>query len=156
VTAVAVAGDTGWMTRGACSGHTSLIDKFFLPSTDPDDHEPAKRICAACPVDATCLEYALATGIDHGVWGGATVDERRAMRRARAGKATGMRNAREHLGLTQRGLAARVGVPQDTINKVERGLRVPTREVADRLVEVLGCPADQLFTASQLEALSDR
>jgi WhiB family redox-sensing transcriptional regulator len=39
--------------------------------------EVARRICADCPVRQSCLEYALANRIDHGVWGGCSERERR-------------------------------------------------------------------------------
>jgi WhiB family redox-sensing transcriptional regulator len=45
--------------------------------------EVARRICATCPVKLPCLEYALASGIDHGVWGGASERERRRIARRR-------------------------------------------------------------------------
>jgi WhiB family redox-sensing transcriptional regulator len=41
----------------------------------------AKAVCARCPVAAQCLDYALATGQQHGVWGGTSEEERKAMRR---------------------------------------------------------------------------
>jgi WhiB family redox-sensing transcriptional regulator len=34
-----------------------------------------------CPVMTDCLQWALETGQEAGVWGGASEDERRAMRR---------------------------------------------------------------------------
>ena len=37
----------------------------------------AIRLCAACPVRAQCLEYALAHRIDDGIWGGSSERERR-------------------------------------------------------------------------------
>src|ERR1700746_3372712 len=43
----------------------------------------AKRICRACPARTQCLAWALDNGITDGVWGGATEDERRAIRRLR-------------------------------------------------------------------------
>ena len=48
----------------------------------------AKRICAACPVRAQCLNYALAGadawgGIATGIWGGTTPRERDLLRRSR-------------------------------------------------------------------------
>ena len=36
----------------------------------------AKALCAACPVRAECLEFALETGQVHGIWGGLTAQER--------------------------------------------------------------------------------
>jgi WhiB family redox-sensing transcriptional regulator len=37
----------------------------------------AKAVCARCPVREQCLRYALDNGLDHGVFGGFTEDERR-------------------------------------------------------------------------------
>ena len=37
----------------------------------------AKLECVACPVKSDCLGYALAHGLDHGVFGGLLPDERR-------------------------------------------------------------------------------
>jgi WhiB family redox-sensing transcriptional regulator len=36
----------------------------------------AKAVCADCRVRRQCLQFALATGQMHGVWGGTTEDER--------------------------------------------------------------------------------
>jgi hypothetical protein len=43
---------------------------------------PAKRICAGCPVKAPCLADALAlpSGLDEGIRGGLTREERRRLR----------------------------------------------------------------------------
>lgn len=43
--------------------------------------EEAKAVCRRCPVSAQCLEWALQSGQDSGVWGGLSEDELRAMRR---------------------------------------------------------------------------
>jgi WhiB family transcriptional regulator, redox-sensing transcriptional regulator len=49
----------------------------------------AKSICSKCEVQVACLEWAMATGQDSGVWGGLSEEERRALRRARRrGEAT--------------------------------------------------------------------
>jgi hypothetical protein len=37
---------------------------------------------AACPVRGECLDFALLTNQDSGVWGGTSEDERRKLRRA--------------------------------------------------------------------------
>jgi len=43
-----------------------------------------KKMCQRCPVQALCLEYALANKEHHGMWGGMSSDERKnLMRRAR-------------------------------------------------------------------------
>ena len=51
--------------------------------------EQAKKICRRCPAVDECLQFALESGQDAGVWGGTTEDERRSLRRraARAARA---------------------------------------------------------------------
>ena len=44
----------------------------------------ALAVCAACPVRAECLEYALDAREAYGIWGGMTELERRALLRRRA------------------------------------------------------------------------
>ena len=44
----------------------------------------AKAVCGRCPVRAECLDWALRTGQDAGIWGGMSEDERRALRRRMA------------------------------------------------------------------------
>jgi hypothetical protein len=54
---------------------------------DPETFFPAPRetsetavsLCRACDVQGACLAWALDTGDCHGVWGGTTARERRAM-----------------------------------------------------------------------------
>lgn len=45
--------------------------------------EAAKSVCRQCAARPQCLEFALVTNQDSGVWGGASEEERRDMRRAR-------------------------------------------------------------------------
>jgi WhiB family redox-sensing transcriptional regulator len=47
-------------------------------------------VCSHCPVTEYCLQYALDTNQDSGVWGGLSEDERRALKRraARARRAS--------------------------------------------------------------------
>jgi hypothetical protein len=40
---------------------------------------PAQQVCAACPVRQPCLDYAITNRITHGVLGGLTERERRAL-----------------------------------------------------------------------------
>jgi len=46
--------------------------------------EEAKAVCRRCPVLEECGQWALATGMEHGVWGALSEDERRAMKRRAA------------------------------------------------------------------------
>ena len=71
--------DTSWMAEGLCR---EIHPSVFFPS-DGVGVEVARRICLDCPVKAPCLEYALRSRIDHGVWGGASERERRRILRQR-------------------------------------------------------------------------
>jgi WhiB family redox-sensing transcriptional regulator len=65
-----------WRELAACRG--ADLDLFF-PGRG-ESAEPARGVCAACPVRQPCLDYALTNRITHGVWGGLTERERRAPR----------------------------------------------------------------------------
>ncbi|MFC4536946.1 WhiB family transcriptional regulator [Sphaerisporangium dianthi] len=68
-----------WLRRAACRGEDPEL--FFpISAKGPGhaQHERAKAVCRRCPVQSSCLEYALRTGQEHGIWGGADPDERRA------------------------------------------------------------------------------
>lgn len=69
-----------WWPRAACLGRRDEID--FFPGRGHSTYA-AKRVCAGCPVRVECLEYALETGIHHGIWGGLSERERRRIRRRR-------------------------------------------------------------------------
>jgi WhiB family redox-sensing transcriptional regulator len=68
-----------WREDSACSGADSEV--FFPPSEDEAAAMAAKKICAACPVQEQCLQYALATNQTEGVWGGLSSGDRRRLRR---------------------------------------------------------------------------
>lgn len=75
------AGSAEWVSRAACR---RADPELFFPAPDAvvsGAAAAAKAVCARCPVRAPCLAYALATGQQYGVWGGATEGERRAMAR---------------------------------------------------------------------------
>jgi WhiB family transcriptional regulator, redox-sensing transcriptional regulator len=44
--------------------------------------EQAKAVCRQCAVQAECLEFALSTNQDSGIWGATSEEERRKLRRA--------------------------------------------------------------------------
>ncbi|WP_151084154.1 WhiB family transcriptional regulator [Nocardioides cynanchi] len=46
--------------------------------------EEARQVCRRCLVRTQCLEWAIASGPDHGVWGGLDAEERRQLKRSRA------------------------------------------------------------------------
>ena len=68
-----------WRQRAACRG---LSTDIFYPVSDEDAGE-AKSICAICPVQEACLEWALDTREREGIWGGATERQRRRLIRQR-------------------------------------------------------------------------
>jgi WhiB family transcriptional regulator, redox-sensing transcriptional regulator len=45
--------------------------------------ERAKAVCGRCTVVDACLDWALASGQDTGVWGGMSEDERLTLKRSR-------------------------------------------------------------------------
>lgn len=67
--------DPAWRTRGACQ-HVDP-ETFFPAPSEPADS--AIALCRPCPVQGACLAWALRAGDLHGVWGGTTARERRAM-----------------------------------------------------------------------------
>ena len=78
--------DYAWMLSGLCR---EMDPTAFFPS-DGVGVDKARKICATCPVQMDCLEYALRNRVDHGVWGGASERERRRIlkrRRVAAGEA---------------------------------------------------------------------
>lgn len=83
-----VKADLSWQDRGACKGPCQAI--FFPPPrlerrTDRRHREArAKEICRACAVQDQCLAYALDISEQHGIWGGLTARERRALKKPTA------------------------------------------------------------------------
>lgn len=77
-----------WHQQAAC---LSADPELFFPNGLTGMHarqaKQAKQICGSCPVREECLEFALASRQDFGVWGGLTEDERRSLRRSRQRKA---------------------------------------------------------------------
>jgi len=70
---------TNWRKDAACAGIDSEV--FFSSIEDESASERAKEICATCPVQEACLQYALSTNQAAGVWGGLDANERRRLRR---------------------------------------------------------------------------
>jgi WhiB family transcriptional regulator, redox-sensing transcriptional regulator len=69
-------------------------DEAICRETDPDLFFPigttgqallqidrAKQVCNECTVQVSCLEFALETNQDSGIWGGTSEEERRDIRR---------------------------------------------------------------------------
>jgi WhiB family redox-sensing transcriptional regulator len=74
-----------WRHEAACLD--SDPELFFpIGNTGPAllQIEEARSVCRRCGVTEECLQWALDTGQDAGVWGGLSEDERRALKRRNA------------------------------------------------------------------------
>ena len=83
-----------WVHRARCKDEDPEL--FFpIGTTGPAavQIERARAVCLRCEVRPECLEWAMATGQDAGVWGGVSEEERRALRRARKREAAARRYA---------------------------------------------------------------
>lgn len=71
-----------WLHKAACRDEDSEL--FFPVGTSGPallQVEQAKAVCRRCPVSDECLQWALASGENSGVWGGLSEEERRAVKR---------------------------------------------------------------------------
>ncbi len=64
-----------WVEEGVCA---SVDPEVWFPPQG-GNHADAKRVCGRCPVAQECLDYALATDEEYGVWGGASRLDRERM-----------------------------------------------------------------------------
>lgn len=70
-----------WTRQAACAG--SDPDLWFTDTRSPAAYTEAKAICDRCPVQPQCLDWALEIRTTHGLWGGLTPHQRRALRAIR-------------------------------------------------------------------------
>jgi WhiB family redox-sensing transcriptional regulator len=71
-----------WRDMSAC--RDTDPDLFFpVGTTGPaiEQIETAKAVCRTCDVQQACLQFALSTNQDSGIWGGTSEEERRVLRR---------------------------------------------------------------------------
>lgn len=70
-----------WRDRALCrDGDPELFFPTGTAGPALVQIEQARAVCRHCPVIDECLHWALSTGQDAGIWGGLTVEERRALR----------------------------------------------------------------------------
>ncbi len=72
----------GWRQHAIC--RDTDPDLFFPIGTTGQalvQIDRAREVCNQCPVKVDCLEFALETNQDSGIWGGASEEERRMIRR---------------------------------------------------------------------------
>jgi len=76
--------DSSWRRDAACQYISPAL--FFPNGTTGqaiEEIDAAKAVCRACPVTDACLEFAMSTHQQYGVWGGTDEEERRRLRRSR-------------------------------------------------------------------------
>ncbi|MDH3605590.1 MAG: WhiB family transcriptional regulator [Acidimicrobiia bacterium] len=80
---MAIAAERGlWQEHSAC--RSTDPEMFFPVGTTGnalDAIDRAKAVCTECTVQEECLDYALHTNQEAGVWGGYAEDERRRLRK---------------------------------------------------------------------------
>jgi WhiB family redox-sensing transcriptional regulator len=72
-----------WREQASC--RDTDPDLFFpVGTTGPAVEQilSAKAVCGQCLAQERCLEFALATNQESGIWGGTSEDERRKLRKA--------------------------------------------------------------------------
>lgn len=60
-------GRPSWFSQGKCRDHPEVT---WFPERG-ESTKQAKEICASCPIRIACLNHAVRTGENHGIWGGA-------------------------------------------------------------------------------------
>ena len=74
--------DLDWRDEATCR---DLDPELFFPvgvtGMAVEQIEAAKSFCRVCPSQGQCLEFAITTNQEYGVWGATTEDERRVLRR---------------------------------------------------------------------------
>ncbi len=88
------AADYDWRDDSLCRDTDPAL--FFPVGTTGNalvqiDH--AKNTCEECTVSTECLDFALDTNQDSGIWGGLTEEERRVIRRKRVAAVRAERQA---------------------------------------------------------------
>ena len=88
------AADRDWRDDAICR-HTDPALFFPVGTTGNAlvQIDRAKEVCGQCDAAADCLDFALDTNQDSGIWGGLTEEERRVIRRQRVAVARAARAA---------------------------------------------------------------
>lgn len=67
-----------WRSRAKCSG---LPPDIFFPERGQNTSITVKKMCIDCPVRTECLEFAVLSNQQYGIWAGTSVKARRKLRR---------------------------------------------------------------------------
>jgi WhiB family redox-sensing transcriptional regulator len=116
-----------WRDRAACIG---ADPDLFFPQRG-ESAEPAREICARCSVREACLDYALRNAITHGIWGGVSERERRALRIPRLSTMRRQRDrailAADAAGQTREAIGRAFGLTRMSVSRIVRNADDPGR-----------------------------
>jgi WhiB family transcriptional regulator, redox-sensing transcriptional regulator len=116
-----------WRDQAACLG---ADPDLFFPQRG-ESAEPAREICARCPVREACLDYALRNAITHGIWGGVSERERRALRTRRLPIMRRERDrailAADAAGQTREAIGRAFGLTRMSVTRIVRNADDPGR-----------------------------
>ena len=116
-----------WRDRAACIG---ADPDLFFPQRG-ESAEPAREICARCPVREACLDDALRNAITHGIWGGLPERERRALRIPRLSTMRRQRDrailAADAAGQTREAIGRAFGLTRMSVSRIVRNADDPGR-----------------------------
>lgn len=71
-----------WWSNSAClSADPDLFFPISMTGLGLGQTARARAVCADCAVRTQCLDFALRSRQQHGIWGGMTVEERRRLLR---------------------------------------------------------------------------
>jgi WhiB family transcriptional regulator, redox-sensing transcriptional regulator len=126
-----------WMTDAAC---IEIGTEAFFPvavSSGPNRAATkAARIChEQCPVKTDCLQFALTNGLEHGIFGGFTEQQRRPLRPP-TGRTESSHRVREAQFLIAGGTPVaqackRAGITAAALERAEYRARKPAASVSD-------------------------
>jgi WhiB family redox-sensing transcriptional regulator len=109
-----------WRELAACRGAELGL---FFPERG-ESAEAARQVCASCPVRQPCLDYAITNRITHGIWGGLTERERRALRsgwvRASRRERDRAIRATETGGYTAAAIGRSFGLSRSSVTRIVR------------------------------------
>lgn len=88
-----------WRKEALCIDQNP--DIFFPESAKPNT--PAKRICEMCSVRMECLDYAITTNQQFGIWGGTVERERSTIRKMMATRKWSLTDALHYVEARRKG-----------------------------------------------------
>lgn len=66
-----------WYEEAECRVNPTVNADDFFQERGYNNTAKARKVCLVCPVKAECLDYALETKQEFGIWGGLTVTQRK-------------------------------------------------------------------------------